>query len=169
MTELAATPKLDDTALPEADVLQIGQAMSRMRLLTGRRLIGRLAIDNIAPGLELTHLDVLDGIRRAASVGEVTVGTVADIMRIDPSRASRIVAEMVSRGVLRRKASQADARRIVITITSLGHRLIREIQAQKHAVIESIVADWPAADVEAFAELFDRFVGCFERMFAPRA
>ena len=142
--------------------------MTRMRLMTGRRMIGRLAIQNVAPGLELSHLDVLDAVRRVEIAGEVTVGAIADIMRIDPSRASRIVAEMVSRGVLRRKASQADARRIVVVLTALGQRLVSEIQAQKLSVVEGIVADWPAEDVEAFSRLFDQFVSGFEQAFQAR-
>ncbi|CAN7618768.1 MarR family transcriptional regulator [Phyllobacterium sp. LjRoot231] len=150
------------------EIVRIGQVMTRMRLLIGRRLIGRLAIQNIAPDLELSHLDVLDAVRRVETAGEVTVGAIAEILRIDPSRASRIVAEMVTRGVLRRKASQADARRIVVVITVLGHRLVSEIQAQKLTVVQGIVADWPASDVEAFATLFDRFVSGFEQTFLPR-
>lgn len=36
----------DDENLP-----RIGRSMARMRLMTGRRLIGRLAIQSAAPGL----------------------------------------------------------------------------------------------------------------------
>lgn len=168
MTSASTTdePVLD--LAKEENILRIGQVMTRMRLMTGRRMIGRLAIQNVAPGLELSHLDVLDAVRRAESAGEVTIGAVADILRIDPSRASRIVAEMVTRGVLRRRASQADARRIVVVLTALGQRLLSEIQAQKRAVIEDIVADWPADDVESFSRLFDRFIGGFEQAFQAR-
>ena len=169
MTTATNTREVEASPLPEDEnLLRIGQVMTRMRLMTGRRMIGRLAIQNVAPGLELSHLDVLDAVRRAEGSGEVTVGTIADILRIDPSRASRIVAEMVSRGVLRRKASQADARRIVVVLTALGQRLLAEIQAQKFAVIESIVADWPAEDIEAFSRLFDRFIGGYEDAFQTR-
>jgi DNA-binding MarR family transcriptional regulator len=150
------------------DIVHIGQVMTRMRLLVGRRLIGRLAVQNVAPGLELSHLDVLDAVRRAETAGEVTVGAIAEILRIDPSRASRIVAEMVTRGVLRRKASQADARRIVVVITALGRKLVAEIKAQKLAVVQRVVQDWPAADVEAFATFFDRFISGYEQTFLPR-
>lgn len=150
------------------DIVHIGQVMTRMRLLVGRRLIGRLAVQNVAPGLELSHLDVLDAVRRAEMAGEVTVGAIAEILRIDPSRASRIVAEMVTRGVLRRKASQADARRIVVVITALGRKLVAEIKAQKLAIVQKVVKDWPPADVEAFAALFDRFISGYEQTFLPR-
>jgi DNA-binding MarR family transcriptional regulator len=161
--ELQAVPAVEDENL-----LRIGQVMTRLRLMTGRRMIGRLAIQNVAPGLELSHLDVLDAVRRSEEAGEVTVGTVADALRIDPSRASRIVADMVTRGVLRRKASQADARRIVVVLTTLGQRLLSEIQAQKFSVIESIVADWPAEELETFSRLFDRFVAGYEQILPAR-
>jgi DNA-binding MarR family transcriptional regulator len=169
MTGAMTTHKREaDNQSHHEDIVHIGQVMTRMRLLVGRRLIGRLAVQNVAPGLELSHLDVLDAVRRAETAGEVTVGVIAEILRIDPSRASRIVAEMVTRGVLRRKASQADARRIVVVITALGRKLVAEIKAQKLAIVQRVVQDWPAADVEAFATLFDRFISGYEQTFLPR-
>ncbi|KQV73086.1 MarR family transcriptional regulator [Rhizobium sp. Root1220] len=150
-------------------VVRIGQSMTRMRLMMGRRLIGRLAIQSVTPGVELTHLDVLDVVRRAQADGEVTVGTIAEMMRIDPSRASRVVADMVSRDVLMRKASQADARRIVVVMTPLGQRLLSELRAQKLAIISEIVADWKPQEVEIFGELFEKFISGFEEVFHAHA
>jgi len=168
MTSVVKTEEPVSDATQEEMILRIGQVMTRMRLMTGRRMISRLAIQNVAPDLELSHLDVLDAVRRAEAAGEVTVGSVAEIMRIDPSRASRIVAEMVTRGVLRRKASQADARRIVVVMTALGQRLLAEVQAQKRALIGDIVGDWSEADLELFSRLFDQFIGGFEQAFKAR-
>ncbi|WP_275785652.1 MarR family winged helix-turn-helix transcriptional regulator [Pararhizobium gei] len=152
----------------EAQRALIGRSMGRWRILIGRRVMARMAISNIAPDLEITHLDVLDAVRRAAPDGEVTVGTIAELMRVDPSRASRIVSDMVARGALRREASQADARRIVVVMTDLGQKLVAEVQAVKRGVIEAILSDWPEEDVADFARLFDRFVGGFEQIYATR-
>ena len=168
MTSVLKTEEPVSDATQEEMILRIGQVMTRMRLMTGRRMISRLAIQNVAPDLELSHLDVLDAVRRAEAAGEVTVGSVAEIMRIDPSRASRIVAEMVTRGVLRRKASQADARRIVVVMTALGQRLLAEVQAQKRALIGDIVGNWSEDDLETFSRLFDEFIGGFEQAFQAR-
>ncbi|PDT06319.1 MarR family transcriptional regulator [Rhizobium chutanense] len=156
-------------AEPDEDsVPRIGRSMGRMRLMTGRRLIGRLAIQSAAPGLELSHLDVLDAVRRAQPAGEVTVGMIAEMLRIDPSRASRVVADMVGRNVLRREASQADARRIVVVMTEVGQGLLAEIVAQKLAIISEIVSDWPEDDIDRFAALFERFIGGYEAVFLSR-
>jgi DNA-binding MarR family transcriptional regulator len=157
-----------DLSEGEATRASIGRSMGRWRLMVGRRVLARLAIDNVAPGLELTHLDVLDAVWRAQPEGEVTVGTIAEFMRIDPSRASRIVADMVARGALRREASQADARRIIVVMTELGTRLMMQIKAVKRGVIESILADWPEEDVATFSQLFDRFVNDFEAFYQNR-
>jgi DNA-binding MarR family transcriptional regulator len=156
---------------PEAtieDIVHIGQSMTRMRMITGRRLIARLAIAKVAPELELSHLDVLDAVMRSAEQGEVTVGTIAEAMRIDPSRASRIVADMVSRNVLERAASQQDARRILVVVTPFGQSLLEELKAQKLSIVADVVSDWSAEEAEAFAGLFDKFMTGFERVFAVR-
>ena len=168
MTSVVKTEEPVSDATQEEMILRIGQVMTRMRLMTGRRMISRLVIQNVAPDLELSHLDVLDAVRRAEAAGEVTVGSVAEIMRIDPSRASRIVAEMVTRGVLRRKASQADARRIIVVMTALGQRLLAEVQAHKRALIGDIVGNWSEDDIETFSRLFDEFIGGFEEAFRAR-
>lgn len=158
-----------ETGEPEASRALISGSMGRWRTMIGRRVLARLAISNVAPSLEITHLDVLDSIRRAEPEGEVTVGIIAGMMRIDPSRASRIVGEMVARGALRREASQADARRIIVVMTDLGQQLMAEIQAVKRNVIDSVLADWPEDDVSNFALLFDRFVTSFEQVCTTRA
>jgi len=146
-------------------VPRISQSMARMRLMTGRRVIGRLVIRTIAPDLELSHLDVLSAVGQAEGVGEVTVGTIADMLRIDPSRASRIVADMVRGKVLRRKASRADARRIVVVMTPAGRRLLLEVRALKLTTVTRIVAGWPEKDVETFAALFEKFMSGYEGLF----
>ncbi|MBY3467392.1 winged helix-turn-helix transcriptional regulator [Rhizobium laguerreae] len=165
---LTKTPSAEPAEPDRENVPRIGRSMARMRLMTGRRLIGRLAIQSAAPGLELSHLDVLDAVRRAQPAGEVTVGMIAEMLRIDPSRASRVVADMVGRNVLRREASQADARRIVVVMTEVGQDLLAEIVAQKLAIISEIVSDWPREDVERFAVLFERFIGGYEAVFLSR-
>lgn len=148
-------------------VLDISNTMTRMRLMIGRRVIGRMAIAKLAPGLELSHIDVLDIIHRAEI--PATVGSIADAMRLDPSRGSRVVAEMVGRGLLKRDVSQEDGRRSVIEITPLGHSILEEMRSAKISIIQDVVRDWPIDDVADFARLFDRFIGRFERRLSPDA
>lgn len=169
MNETLTKTRTTELSDPLADsVPRIGRTMTRMRMMTGRRLIGRLAIQSVAPDLELSHLDVLDAVRRAQENGEVTVGAIAEMLRIDPSRASRVVSDMVGRNVLRREASQADARRIVVVMTPVGQNLLAEIQAQKLALVSEVVRDWPKDEIATFSVMFEKFIGGYEAIFLSR-
>lgn len=151
----------------EDNVLAISNTMTRMRIMIGRRVIGRAAIANLAPGLELSHIDVLDVVKRAT--GDVTVGAIAETMRIDPSRGSRVVAEMVGCGLLQREVSKEDGRRSIIGVTPFGESILAEMRDAKIGIIRDIVGDWAEDDIASFARLYDRFVDRFEKRVTPDA
>ena len=129
----------------------------------GRRMIARTAIANTVPGLETAHLDVLDVMGRIE--GEITVGAIAETMRIDPSRGSRLVTDLVSRGVLRRDASQEDGRRSLLVRTELGDALLAELQAVKRSLLVNVLGDWPEEELSAFSHLFEKFISGFEAVY----
>lgn len=157
------TKQTADTPSSAVDIAHIAEVMARLRLLVGRRVISRTAIDAVAPSLDISHLDVLDAMRRID--GEVTVGAIADAMRLDPSRGSRLVAELVAQGILKRDASQADGRRSVVVRTALGDRLMAEIHTTKRRLLSSMLDGWSEEDLAIFAVLFDRFVSRFEDVY----
>lgn len=149
----------------DADAVRIGDTMTRMRLMMGRRVISRLAIARVAPGLELSQLDILDVVRRLRGEEQaVTVGAIAEAMRLDASRGSRLVAELVSRGILRRDACQEDGRRSLIQITEAGEALLSEISIVKQSMIERVLEDWSPEERHAFGALFERFIERFEQI-----
>lgn len=151
------------SARAAADITHISEVMGRMRLMIGRRVISRTLIDSLAPTLEISHLDALNAMRRIG--GEVTVGAIADVMRLDPSRGSRVVAELVAQGLLRRDASQADGRRSIVVRTELGDRLMAELDASKRKLLGSMLDSWTEEELGAFAVLFDKFVSGFEEAY----
>ncbi|WP_346908781.1 MarR family transcriptional regulator [uncultured Roseibium sp.] len=156
---------LTDETTP--DVAQISQAMSRMRVLIKNRAIGKLIMSAAAPDLDMSHLDVIELVRRGTRHGEVTIGLVAEKMCMDPSRASRVVAYLVDRGILSRAVSQADARRAVIVLTDKGQAVLKEKRRVKLEMIERILSDWTDEEVAQFAELYGRFVDEFEKLALP--
>ncbi len=158
------SPDDQSSPSPAADITHIAEVMGRLRLLIGRRVISRTAIDNIAPSLEISHVDALDAMRRIE--GEVTVGAIAEAMRLDPSRGSRLVADLVAQGILRRDASQADGRRSVVVRTELGDRLMAEIHETKRRLLERMLDGWTDEELRIFAVLFEKFVGRFETTYA---
>ncbi|TCT35281.1 MarR family winged helix-turn-helix transcriptional regulator [Martelella mediterranea] len=145
-----------------ASLKRLSATMTRNQLLMRRRVISRVTIAAVAPALEVTHLDVLDLVKRLEADGEVTIGAVAEGMRIDPSRASRIVAELVSQGHLERRICQSDARRSILVVTADGEALVSKIHAVKRRLLETITEDWNAEELEAFTALYERFVSALE-------
>ena len=150
-------PAIDET------ITLIGRSMGRMRLMIGRRFIGKLAISRVGASMELSHLDVIAMVRRLGDGQEVTIGAIAEQLRVDPSRSSRIVADLVRQGLLRREVSQEDARRTIVVITPFGQKLLEKVDEVKRETIREIVADWPQGDIERYAELYDRFINGFDR------
>jgi DNA-binding MarR family transcriptional regulator len=156
------------TSAPDETIERIGQALARMRVMMGRRIIGRLTIAHAAPGLDLSQLDILEVVRRIRQKGEeATVGAIADAMRLDPSRGSRLVADLVARGLLRRDVSQDDGRRSIIGLTTQGEGIAGELRAVKQAVVEHVVSDWTDEQRAQFADLFSRFIDSFEQLPIP--
>jgi DNA-binding MarR family transcriptional regulator len=143
----------------------VGQAMTRMRLLIGRRFIGRIALKRMGTGLELSDIDAIGVIKRIGSQQEVTVGAIAEQMRIDPSRGSRIVADLVRQGLLERAASQEDGRRSLVRITDAGRGVLAEIEAIKRETIADATAGWTAEEIDSFARLYARFTAGLEAQF----
>ncbi|MGE6740895.1 MarR family winged helix-turn-helix transcriptional regulator [Allorhizobium pseudoryzae] len=159
-----------ETSLPQHDaasdeIVRIGDSMTRMRVMMGRRVIGKMAIARAAPGLDLSQLDILHVVRRIETEGgEATVGAIAEAIRLDPSRGSRIVADLVSLNLLRRQACQNDGRRSILRLTNKGEELLEEIRAVKHSIVEQATGDWPEAERLAFARSFSRFMDGIERL-----
>jgi DNA-binding MarR family transcriptional regulator len=147
-------------------IARIADSMGRMRLLIGRRYISRLVIDRAGTGMELSHLDLLLLVHRLEPTQEITVGTLARHMNLDHSRASRIVAELVKRGLLRRGLSQEDARRSLVVLTPNGNACLDRMREIKHETMEQVLSEWSREDLRAFADLFDRFVESIHRQSA---
>jgi DNA-binding MarR family transcriptional regulator len=114
--------------------------------------------------LENTHFQALTSILRIASgygrpqAQEVTVGLLAEEMNIDPSRASRIAADLVERGLVARAVSQEDGRRSVLVTTEAAQTLLDGFMRAKWQRTMKLFASWSEDDIVTFAELFGRFV-----------
>lgn len=160
LVELARANGLGEEAAQA--VAAIDGVMHRMRRAIMRRDFGRQVLLKIDPTLEVSHLDVIGAIGHNPAwdgdgTEEVTVGWIAQRLGIDPSRASRVVADVVERGYARRVASQADARRICLELTRKGERFIEAVRSNKWKLFARALGRWNEADLVTFANLFDRF------------
>lgn len=148
------------TAAAEA-VATIDEVMGRIRRNLLKREFGRRVLVHLGVDLDVAHLDVLASIHHAdsgaAEAAPITVGLVAERLGIDPSRASRLCAELVDKGYARRIASQADARRIGLGLTRVGIKLIDAVHETKWRAFSKSMQSWTEEDLVVFSRLLDRF------------
>jgi DNA-binding MarR family transcriptional regulator len=145
-------------------VAAIDAVMHKVRRSIQRRDFGRRVLEKLDGDLEVAHLDTISAIAHNpvwtdAAKEEVTVGLIAERLGIDPSRASRLSAEVVDRGYARRIASQADARRICLELTDKGEQLVKAVRRNKWELFAGALGQWNEQELVVFAALLDRFSG----------
>ena len=128
----------------------VGPAFSRLR----RSVL--LDVPNPVTTKDLSRTPVLDLVARG---GEVTVGSVARHLGVDPSVASRMVADCITAGYLTRGVSQQDARRAVLLLTKAGSEMLAGFRCQQRAAYEQITAGWSEHDRLELARLLLKYVG----------
>lgn len=154
LIELGLTP-----AAAQA-TMDIDHVMIHIRRSMQRREMGRMALRDLKLDIDVADLEILAALELCAiEGGEATVGLIAERLNVDPSRASRVVADAVEKGIVRRVASQSDARRIGLELTDLGQRHAAAIRAYKWGIFAEALGSWPEDDLVTFARLFQRFSG----------
>lgn len=143
--------------------LDIDATMQRWRRRITKKELGQRAISDLGLDLDLNHLDALLAVWSPANEyadaadAEVLVGTVAERLNIDPSRASRLAAELIRRGLVMRDVSQLDARRAVLKVTPSGDAIVAAVRSYKFLIMGSFLNGWTAEELAAFVPLLDRF------------
>ncbi|MGR3570975.1 MarR family winged helix-turn-helix transcriptional regulator [Brevirhabdus sp.] len=149
-----------------ADALEIDATMQRWRRRVVKRGVEREALralsDPAARDLDVPKLDVLTAILAPriefgpCDTGETMVSTVAARLGIDPSRASRLVSELIEAGFARRAVSQRDARRTIVELTARGQDVVREVRVFKLGLLGRHLSGWTAEERRLFLPLLER-------------
>ncbi|WP_280252134.1 MarR family winged helix-turn-helix transcriptional regulator [Nocardia abscessus] len=137
----------------DAVTLAVEAAMVRIRR---RQTRGTLS-DGAVP---VAVFRVLDAVACGAAD---TVGALAPALGVDQPRASRLVAQAVSSGLLERVADQRDGRRSVLRLTAAGRRAVAEAAAGRRTAMAAAMTDWTPAERAEFARLLERFVEKMDR------
>ena len=144
-------------------VAKIDRLMSSMRRSMVKRDFGRRLVSSLDATLDVAHLDLMGAVvhlgipESEGGETEVTVGSLAERLAVDPSRASRVAADLVERGYLLRVASQGDARRICLEATEKGRRFVEAVQETKWKMFSRALHNWEERDLVTFATLLERF------------
>ncbi|WP_433461553.1 MarR family winged helix-turn-helix transcriptional regulator [Spirillospora sp. CA-128828] len=142
----------------------VERSMVRLRRGMSRQRLGKAAIreHNLPVDVQVLHVvDVVDeGPDRPGE--EMSVGLVAARLGVDASRGSRIVAEAVKCGYIRRVASQEDGRRIHLELTDAGLAVVDATRRTRQEHFAKAMRDWTDEERAEFARLLARFVHTYE-------
>lgn len=159
-TLLAAAGINPDTV---SAVRRIDMLMQRWRRRFTKRELGHRALAALKIDLDLLQADVLFAVAAPKIDAEVpgdvepTVGWVAERLMIDPSRASRLVSDLVAAGYLHRTVSQQDSRRTVLELSAAGDVVIGAMQAYKWLIMGQFLNEWEQEDLAGFVPLLEKF------------
>lgn len=94
-------------------------------------------------GVTLAQCHMLVETGRAEARGALSVGEMAQVLGVDLSTASRVADGLVRQQLLQRTPSPTDRRRVVLTLTSKGKRLVDEINSGMNDYASRVLAALP--------------------------
>lgn len=157
LARIGVSPEVAEAAL------KVDATMQRWRRRAMKRDLERRAIERLGLELDVPQLDalgaiwVLGGEFEASPEQETTVGTVATRLGIDPSRASRMIGDLIAGGYARRAVSQQDARRTIVELTDRGRSVVLALRSYKVLVLGDFLSDWTPAEIGMLVPLLERF------------
>lgn len=127
-----------------------------------KRELGRMALRELDLPLDLPKLDVLIAIWAPSNEfgrddTETMVSTIATRLGIDPSRASRLVSDLINDDFVKRAVSQQDARRTVVELTESGQAIVDAVRTIKFLMLGDYLKSWTVEEMDAFVPQMERF------------
>ncbi|MFI0479864.1 MarR family winged helix-turn-helix transcriptional regulator [Actinomadura sp. 9N215] len=142
----------------------VERSMVKLRRGMSRQRLGRAAIREHNLPVDVQVLHVVDAVDEGPDHPgeEMSVGLVAARLGVDASRGSRIVAEAVKSGYVRRVASQEDGRRIHLELTPEGRKVVDATRRTRQEHFAKAMGDWTGEERAEFARLLARFVNGYD-------
>lgn len=89
--------------------------------------------------------------------GPMSIGELSTVFRLDASTLQRQTTVAVREGFLERILDPAGNVARKFSLTELGKTRLRQVREHSVSSLDRILADWPDAEVNKFAELMHRF------------
>jgi DNA-binding MarR family transcriptional regulator len=137
----------------ESRLQDLDAALLVLRRLWQRPEVQSFLATRLDPTIKLEHYRTLRAIER--SPAPLSVGELADRLRINASTGSRIVDRLVSLGLVERRADD-DRRRSTVGLTELGRSSLITLQSSRVACLNQMTRTWRASEIGDLARLLRR-------------
>jgi len=155
------------THMPDEQLDRLDDALLRLRRLWAAPPPA-LVLESL-DGQPVTMSSVLVVEACARGRDEVGVGDVGQFLDVDPSTASRLVDRAVRSGLVERRSSRADGRRVTLALTASGQALLVRATDFRRQWLSTVLERWSEAEVAALAGSLARFADAVGEVGPPRA
>lgn len=112
-------------------------------VLTASRLLVAVSARSLAAVEETLTLPQLRMLVLLDSRGPMKLGTLADLLEVNPSTAKRMIDRLITSGMVERAQNPVTRREVVVEASRAGRRVVGEVMARRRAEISRIVARMP--------------------------
>lgn len=91
------------------------------------------------------------------SRGAVKISTLADLLDVNPSTATRMIDRLVLTEMVRRQPNPASRREVVVELSDEGRRVVRGVTRRRKAAIGRIVASMPDRERQGLVDALTAF------------
>lgn len=109
-------------------------------------------------GLTGIQYSILMSVRALSSEDEVTVNQLADHLHLSGSFVTIETGKLQSRGLVTKKRHHADGRKIVLSITKEGQKLLGLLTSTQQTINDILFDKLSAADFKRLSGLIERLV-----------
>lgn len=89
--------------------------------------------------------------------GKMKLTTMAELLGVKPSTATRMVDRLVAKGLVQRHDNPASRREILLDLTEVGAKTVVKVTRQRRRNISGIVARMPAGHRESMVRTLEAF------------
>lgn len=89
--------------------------------------------------------------------GPQPIGTLADVLGVHPSNASRLCTRLDGLGLTTRRRADADGRVVEVSLTERGHAFVGEVMAARRKEIEAVLGRMEVDDARATVAALEAF------------
>jgi DNA-binding MarR family transcriptional regulator len=105
-------------------------------------------------GLSLSQLSVLKQVQRGStSARDLSFG-----LEVSPAAVTKLVDQLVHRGLVTRIRSRTDRRSAVLSITAVGTEALEESARMRTQLIRALIKPLPRSDIEVLVKTLRHFV-----------
>ena len=138
---------------------RIGRAWREIRRGFANNALRELIFEDEEHSIEAGKFDTLEQLVLHESI---RMGDLADVLRIDPSTATRAVARLIKDGLAEKVSHSGDGRVVYVAPTGKGHDLYQWVVKRRRDVIANVVGELSEDRRQEIAVALEEFAGALQ-------